>query len=119
MKMKQRLIGLAVGLGVSLGAASGSFALSLSEFNHMSEVEKDRMMFTVLHFYYYRLANDPSTEGKANCMLDLNRSGPRENQTQLVSLILDDLDESRGARGEIHTLEGLVEAVIDRECRMR
>lgn len=116
MNVRSSLAAVAVVCSVYFGAVPGAAGVSLSEYDRMTDVEQDRLMFTLLHFYYYRFADNPETAGKATCMRDMNERTGEGGQPYLASQISRELDSARGSSGTASTVEGVVKDVIDREC---
>ncbi len=116
MHVRRLLAGLATLSFVSLGIVSGAASLTLAEFDRLVAYKKENFISTVLHFQYYRYNNNPETAYKAECMVDLDQSTGENDDPYLLSLIMEDLDSARaGSRHD--TVEGVIKAVIDRECK--
>ncbi len=116
MSLKTSLVAMATLCFMYFGAVPGAAGVTMDEYDRMTEVEKDRLMFTVLHFYYYRFADNPATADKASCMRDLNERTVEGGEPYLAARITRELDAARGSAGAAATVEGVVKDVIDREC---
>lgn len=105
---------------VSFGAVSDAESLSFDEFDRLASHQKENFISTVLHFYYYNYANNSETLATANCMIDLDRASGNGGDPRLLTLILRDLDDAgSGASRRAETVEGVINAVIERECATR
>lgn len=120
MPVKRSFAGLAIACVVWFGTVSGAESLSFNEFDRLASHQKENFISTVLHFYYYNFAKNPETLAKANCMVDLDRAKGDGNDPRLLSLILHDLNDARTGSGRrSETVEGVISAVIERECATR
>ena len=116
MSVSKLLAGVATVCCVFFGTASTAASLTLAEFDRLVGYQKENFISTVLHFEYYRYNNNPDMAYKADCMVELDRSTGGNDDPYLLSLIMDDLDSARAGRRH-DTVEGLIKAVIDRECK--
>lgn len=116
MRMKDWLAGAATACFLCLVAVPAARALSLDEFDRLVDYQQENFISTVLHFEYYRFNNDPELAHKAECMVELDRSSSDDGNAYLLTLILRDLNDARVRDSEHDTVEGVIRAVIAREC---
>ena len=119
MSVKRWLAGAVASCCLSLAAVSGARALGLDEFDGLVDYQKENFISTVLHFEYYRYRSDPEAAHKAECMVRLDRATADDGNTRLLSLILRDLNGARARNSGADTVEGVIRAVIARECDER
>lgn len=117
MGVKRLFAGAAALCVVSFGPVSGAEGLSLKEFDDLVHRQQENFISTVLHFYYYNYARDPETKAKANCMVRLDRSSGGDGDTYLQSKIMQDLESARARSAGGQSVESVIKATIERECR--
>lgn len=101
----------------SLGVGSDAFGLSFAEFDRLRDYQQENFIQTALHFYYYGYKNDPVTAYKASCMTGLNDKTVEGGKSYLWLLIADDLNTARVSAGKRESVEGVIKAIIERECK--
>lgn len=117
--MRRRLV-LVVGLcsGI-LGTAEEAASLSFAEFDGIPDWRRESFISTVLHYYYYNYLQDPAMVATANCMTDLDREVAADGNPYLLSVILRDLRSPAFDGAANNSVEGVIKAIIDRECATR
>ncbi len=116
MVVKRWLAGAMTSCCLFVATVSTASALSLDEFDRLVDYQKENFISTVLHYEYYRYRSDPQSAHKADCMVRLDRSTAGDADTRLLSLILRDLNGARARNSGADTVEGVIRAVIAREC---
>jgi len=91
-------------------------ALTFIEFDRLRAHQKESFIETALHYYYFGYQNNSETAYKATCMVSLEKRKMQDGDSYLLSLILRDFAFIRANTPDLYTVEGVIEAVIDREC---
>ena len=117
MRVKWTLAGVAALFFLSVGPVSGAEGLSLEEYDRLARSQKENFISTVLHFYYYNYASSPETKGQAECMVDLDKATAQDGETYLLSQIVRDLESAGAGNPGGRSVESVIKAVIDRECK--
>lgn len=119
MSVKRLLAGSAMVFSLWVGGVSGASSESLDKFDRLVSHQKENFISTVLHHYYYSYTSNPATAHKANCMVELDQRVVEGGDPYLLTLIKRDLATARADNSGNHTVEGIIRAVIDRECETR
>lgn len=116
MRFVQLITGAAAVCSSAFMGAHSASALTFIEFDRLKAHQKESFIETALHYYYFGYQNNSETTYKANCMVSLEKRKMQSGDSYLLSLILRDLAAIRASAPELYTVEGVIEAVIDREC---
>jgi hypothetical protein len=112
-KLTSGLVAMCFSMFVGTPSAT---ALTFIEFDRLKAHQKESFIETALHFYYFGYQNSSETAYKATCMVSLENQKVQGGNSYLLSLILRDFALIRANAPDLYTVEGVIEAVIDREC---
>lgn len=99
-----------------LANVSGAQALTFDEFDRLQDHQRENFINTVLHHIYYQYKTDVAESAKAACMTRLDQASVESGKPHLYSLIMVDMSAARSATGSTNTVEGVIRALIEREC---
>jgi hypothetical protein len=117
--MKKVVVGVAAFGAAVFGLTPGAVGLSFERFEGVENSRKESFISTMLHYYYYNFSRDPAHAYKAECMVDFNNDEIPDDRQYLYSFIVNDLDNARITTTHNGTVEGVIKAIIERECAGR
>jgi len=117
--LKKGIVGVAAFGAVIFGLTSGAAGLSFERFEAVENSRKESFISTILHYYYFNFSRDPAQAYKAECMVDFNNDETPDERQYLYSYVVNDLGNARHTTNHNGTVEGVVKAIIERECRGR
>ena len=119
MALKKAVVGVAAFGAAIFGLTSGAAGLSFERFERVENSRKESFISTILHYYYFNFSRDPAQAYKAECMVDFNNDETPDERQYLYSYVVNDLNNARLFTTHNGTVEGVVKAIIERECRGR
>ena len=117
--MKRGVVGVAAFGAAIFGLTTGAAGLSFERFEAVENSRKESFISTILHYYYYNFSKDPAQTYKAECMVDFNNDEIPDERLYLYSYVVNDLNNARFSTTHNGTVEGVVKAIIERECTGR
>lgn len=116
MRAELWLAGWAMACAAVLGSTSGARSLTLDEFDRLQDHQQEIFISTVLHHFYYQYQTASVASVEADCMTRLDQANSADGSAYLYARIIEDVNLARTAPTNPPTVEGVIRALIDREC---
>lgn len=92
-------------------------SLTIEELDSLSEQKQEDSILTILEYYYETVRKNNNATVSSECILEKNKILSESGKPNFISLVFLAINSARKDPTPPRTIEEIVAAVVDRECR--